>query len=139
MGSVETIERYGDGDIIIRQGQIGDCMYIVRSGSVQIFRTLVGADTILADLHEGDFFGEMALFDHRPRSASARAAGSTELAVVTEADYAARKCDPLLRDMLEVLARRLRAVDDAYERASAQGASERERLATLWKARDWTS
>jgi CRP-like cAMP-binding protein len=137
MGVGETRERYSDGDVIIREGQIGDRMYVVLSGAVRILRSDRGVETMLADLSEGEIFGELALFDNRPRSASARAMGDTEVRVITQDDFLSLECDPVIREMLSTLARRMRDLDDAFERVAAREAPERERLATQWETRDW--
>lgn len=130
-------ERYSDGDVIIRQGELGSRMYIVASGEVRIFRTQGGVETDLATLKVGETFGELALFDNRPRSASARAVGDTELRVITREEFSHMKCDTLLRDLLTTLATRLRATNQSLEQLSIREAPEREQLAALWESRDW--
>lgn len=130
-------ERYSDGDVIIRQGEPGSRMYVVISGEVRIFRTLSGVETDLATLKAGATFGELALFDNRPRSASASAVGETELRVITREEFSHMKCDPLLRELLTTLAARLRATNHSLEQLNIQEAPERERLAALWESRDW--
>lgn len=132
-----TIEHYEDGEIIFRQGQLGDRMYIVLGGGVRIFREDRGHETVLANLGLGEAFGELALFDNHPRSASARATGPTELRVITHEEYMELDCDMIIRQMLVTLAKRLRSINEAFERLAANEAPERERLAELIEARDW--
>ena len=71
-----------DGQIIFAEGDPGDGMFFIASGSVRIEKQ-TGADTairkILSVLEPGDYFGEMSLFDHKPRSASGVASGPTRL------------------------------------------------------------
>jgi putative iron-dependent peroxidase len=67
-----------DGDQIIAQGESGDDFFIVVSGKVIVERD----GLVMARLGPGDFFGEIALIDGRPRSASALAAGDTQLLVL---------------------------------------------------------
>jgi len=129
-----TIERYADGDLIFRQGQFGDRMFVVTSGAVRIYREDLGAETTLANLGPGETFGEMALFDQHPRSASASAIGETDLRIITHEEFMELDCDGIIREMLVTLARRLRAIDEAFERLAAKEAPERERLAQLIKA-----
>jgi CRP/FNR family cyclic AMP-dependent transcriptional regulator len=74
------------GDIVFSKGEPGASMYIVQSGAVQVY--LPGIDrqappVTLKDLHTGEFFGELALFDDKPRSASARALVDTVLLELT--------------------------------------------------------
>jgi CRP/FNR family cyclic AMP-dependent transcriptional regulator len=136
--SAESVfEQHVDGDIVFRQDQVGDRMYVVRSGRVRLFRTDRGVETVLADMAEGETFGELALFDRRPRSASARAIGDTTLRVITREDVERMDCDPLLRGLLAILSRRLRTIDDAFERLMVREAPEREQLAALWESKSW--
>jgi CRP/FNR family cyclic AMP-dependent transcriptional regulator len=136
--SAESVfEQHVDGDIVFRQDQVGDRMYVVRSGRVRLFRTDRGVETVLADMAEGETFGELALFDRRPRSASARAIGDTTLRVITREDVERMDCDPLLRGLLATLSRRLRTIDDAFERLMVREAPEREQLAALWESKSW--
>ena len=60
-------EEYEQGTLIFREGEIGDCMYIIQLGEVKIHK----GDTILAILKEKEVFGELALLDAEVRSASA--------------------------------------------------------------------
>ena len=71
-----------DGELIFAEGEPGDAMFFICSGSVRIEKR-TGADALsrktLAVIECGDYFGEMSLFDDKPRSASAMAAGATRL------------------------------------------------------------
>ena len=69
---------YPDGGIIFIKGDRGECAYAVQSGRVEIRE----AGRVLEALEPGELFGEMALIDHEPRSASAVAIGSVELVAV---------------------------------------------------------
>ncbi|MBI2836785.1 MAG: cyclic nucleotide-binding domain-containing protein [Acidobacteria bacterium] len=70
---------YKRGDRIFTESDAGENMYIVHSGRVRIFRVIGGLQVDLALFEKGDFFGEMAMFEHRPRSACAEAVEETEL------------------------------------------------------------
>lgn len=81
-----TEKRFNAGDSVFAQGDCGSSMYLVRSGAVQVF--LPGAapeapPVILKDLRTGEYFGELALFDDKPRSASVRAVVETVLFELT--------------------------------------------------------
>lgn len=72
---------YTDGERIFQEGDPGDGMHFIASGAVRIEKrtgTHAGAVKALAVLEPGDYFGEMALLDQQPRSASAVASGATE-------------------------------------------------------------
>lgn len=62
---------YGEGEAIFHQGDIGLGMYIILKGAVEIVSEPGGE--LLAELSDGEFFGELALLDESPRSATARA------------------------------------------------------------------
>jgi CRP-like cAMP-binding protein len=66
---------YRDGDVICRQGEMGDCMYIVEFGKVELLQRRGEDEFCLGVLDIGDFFGESALFERDVRSATARAVG----------------------------------------------------------------
>ena len=74
MPSDETMlgKAYPDGADIIRQGDPGDCMFVVQSGTVEVVREEDGETTLLAELGPNDFFGEMSLFERETRSATVR-------------------------------------------------------------------
>jgi glyoxylase-like metal-dependent hydrolase (beta-lactamase superfamily II) len=77
---------YGPGAVIFREGTVGQHMYVIGSGGVNIVTEKDDREERLAALGKGDIFGEMALVDHLPRSASAVA--SDEGAQVLEIDHA---------------------------------------------------
>lgn len=70
------------GKMIFKEDEMNNAMYIIIKGKVEIFFTVNKSVTRLALMSDGDFFGEMALFSSRPRSASARCLADTELAVI---------------------------------------------------------
>jgi hypothetical protein len=81
--------KYSPGQMIIRQGETGDCAYFIQSGEVEILQHDDGKDVRLNTLGKGDYFGEMALLSGQKRSASARATAPTEVAVLGRANFLA--------------------------------------------------
>lgn len=84
-------KRFGAGEVVFSQGDAGSSMYVVRSGAVQIF--LPGdkdgtPPVTLKDIRTGEYFGELAIFDDKPRSASARATVETVLLELTREELA---------------------------------------------------
>ncbi|MCZ6508801.1 MAG: cyclic nucleotide-binding domain-containing protein [Acidobacteria bacterium] len=74
LASLSSEERFYAGEVIFREGDAGDKMYVVLEGRVMISKRIPGAgEEALAFLERGDYFGEMALIDHETRSASAKA------------------------------------------------------------------
>ena len=71
---------YGNRDYIFKNRAPGEGMFIIMHGAVKItIGTRANKENILAELGEGDFFGELALFDDEPRSANAIATKDSEL------------------------------------------------------------
>ncbi len=66
---------YADNEVIIREGDKGDAMFVVQTGKVRITKNTPSGEVMLALLEAGTIFGEMALFDNIRRSATASAAG----------------------------------------------------------------
>lgn len=96
------------GETIIKQDQLGDCMYIILEGQVEI----LNHNQSLARLTAGDVFGEMALLDPAPRSASARAFSHTHLLRLDAEPFKELISDypEVAQSIMQVLARRLRQV-----------------------------
>ena len=106
---------------IFHAGDEGATMYIILRGSVKIFVPSVdGREVVLAVHRTGDLFGEMALLDDQPRSASASTMEATEVLTLNRADFndVLREHPQALRAIIEVLVERLRAtnqsIQDAY-------------------------
>ncbi|HLK39965.1 MAG TPA: Stp1/IreP family PP2C-type Ser/Thr phosphatase [Polyangiaceae bacterium] len=82
MQAVEVRE-YTDGDLVIREGDKGDELFIVLDGKVRVSR---GEQTLI-DLGQGEHVGEMALIRSVPRSATVHAIGAAELIAIRRADF----------------------------------------------------
>jgi len=81
---------YEGGEIIVRQGEKGDCMYVIQEGQVEVVQ-IKGEDIVrLAALDQGDFFGEMAIFEQETRSATVRALGEVRLLTVDRKTFLRR-------------------------------------------------
>ena len=81
---------YKPGQVIIRQGESGDCMYVIQAGRVEVFQQSDGKEVHLANLDQGDFFGEMALFDRQIRSATVRAIDQVRLLTIDKKTFLSR-------------------------------------------------
>ncbi len=107
-------QRVPRGALIVRQGDPGDALYVVRAGQVKV--TVLGEDgreVILGTLGATAHFGELALLDGRPRSAHVLAMEPTTLYVLRREDFR-RQVEQMPRvawALLEELSRRLREAD----------------------------
>ena len=68
---------YQDGQVIVSQGELGDCMYVIQEGQVEVVAHEGGDEVRLAVLGEREFFGEMAIFEREVRTATVRALGQS--------------------------------------------------------------
>lgn len=104
---------YRDGEAIVRQGEEGQCMYVVQSGTVRVVREENGDEFELAVMGDGDFFGEMALFERQRRSATVRAQGDARVLTIDRRTLLQRiQADPSLAfRIIETLSRRVRELD----------------------------
>jgi len=109
---------YGDGEPIARQGEIGECMYVIQQGQVEVVRAQDGTEVQLATLGEGDFFGEMALFDRDRRSATVRALGEARVLTVDKRTFLRRiHEDPSLAfRIVKGMSQRIRKLDTQVAR-----------------------
>lgn len=73
---------YEDGEKIIRQGDSGDCMYVIQEGQVEVVAVHEGQENRLAILGSGEFVGEMAIFEKEFRSADVRALGQVRILTI---------------------------------------------------------
>jgi len=107
-----TITRaYKKGEVIVKEGEIAVAFYLITKGRVNVMRGGKGeSQTALASLGPGEFFGEMAILDSYPRSASVLAAEDAECLVLSRWDFLAEvRSNPFIAvQMLPVLSRRLR-------------------------------
>ena len=78
MAANATLQRYKAGDNVFQEGETGDCLHLVRVGSLTISRNIGGKDVVLTYVAAGNYVGEMALMGESRRSATARAAIATE-------------------------------------------------------------
>ncbi len=110
---------YADKECIIRQGEAGDCMYVVQTGKVEVVREEGGVEVLLAVLDEGDFFGEMALFEQDVRSASVCSRGESRVLTVDKKTLLGRvQEDPSLAfNILRTLSNRIRKLNAELVRA----------------------
>lgn len=73
------VETHDEGSVIITEGDPGTSMYLIASGQVKVYTRGTGGTVYLANLGEGDFFGEVSVLTGKPRTATITASQRTEL------------------------------------------------------------
>lgn len=101
---------YQDGEVIVRQGDVGDCLYVIQEGRVEVVVERDGKETVLRELGAGEMVGEMAIFDRIVRSATVRAKGQARLLTVDRKNFLRRvNEDPSIAfRIVETMSRRVR-------------------------------
>jgi CRP-like cAMP-binding protein len=78
------------GSVVFREGETGKTMYVIQSGRIRITKALPSGSRVLAVLSPGDFFGEMAILNDKPRTASADVLEDARLLVLDAKTFEAR-------------------------------------------------
>ncbi|HTJ46713.1 MAG TPA: Crp/Fnr family transcriptional regulator [Kofleriaceae bacterium] len=106
---------YDAGTVLFREGDPGDFMYVVHAGEVEIRRKVGDHERVLAVLPAGEFFGEMALINQRPRSATAVVRVPSRLLVIEP-----RTFEAMIRGKTEIAVRMIKTLAARLERANNQ-------------------
>jgi hemolysin D len=112
---------FTDGEYLFREGESGEYAYIVNSGKIEITKISADGEDVLVTLEPPSLFGEMALIDGSPRSASARAKGDTIITEVTSAAF-----DQYIKKNPEAAVRIMKGISENLRTANqviAQGGS----------------
>jgi CRP-like cAMP-binding protein len=101
---------YRDGEIVARQGEAGDCMFVVQDGEVEIVAENDGTEVVLRSAGRNEILGEMAIFERAPRSATIRAKGKVRILTLDKRNFLRRiNEDPSLAfSMIETMSHRVR-------------------------------
>jgi CRP-like cAMP-binding protein len=112
-------QSYRSGQAIFKEGEAGDCLFIVASGKVRISRIIPGSgEEALAVLQPGACFGEMAVFDRSVRSTDAIADTTCTLITISRSDFETLLefnrdlANKVLRSSVRLLSSRLRQTND---------------------------
>ena len=131
-----AVRSYEDGQVVFEEGGEGHHLYIVLRGSVLIRKQGDLFETVLAECAPGDMFGELAMIDFRPHSASAVAVGHTELALYDRETFLNTiREDPEFRiRVISSLGVRLRHTTDQLQRVCGEYVRDRAEMALVQKA-----
>ena len=126
IGDLMTIRRFDPGTTILRQGSSAVALYLLLDGEVEVSREPEegGKPVPLARLKPGDIFGEMAVLDDDTRSSSITALEPTRCALLSrwELLQELRRHPELAIELVRVLARRIRAMDERLATCEARPA-----------------
>lgn len=115
---MSLLERFGRkvpaGTVLFRENEQGSEMFVIQSGAVRITKRIRGAERVVADLGAGEFFGEMAILNNKPRIATATVTEEAQLLVIDPKTFEAmiKANAEIATRMIKKLAKRL---DDAEE------------------------
>jgi len=101
--------------LLFRDGDPGEEMYIIQSGRVKISKRIRGVEKTLATLEKGEFFGEMAILNDKPRSATAETLDNCDMLVIDRKTF-----DTLIRGNAEIAVRFIKRLADRLREANAQ-------------------
>ena len=103
-------QRYKDGELIIKQGTKGNCLYVIQEGMVEVIKETPEGDVKVAELGETEFFGEMGLFEENVRSCTVRALGDAKVLTIDKRNLykSIHQDSSLAYRLLEKMSNRLR-------------------------------
>jgi CRP-like cAMP-binding protein len=109
---------YHDGEVIIRQGALGDAMFVIQEGQLEILLEKDGRETRIRVAGRDELIGEMAVFEHEVRSATVRALGDARVLTVDRKNFLRRiNEDPSLAfRLVETMSRRVRELSEEVAR-----------------------
>jgi hypothetical protein len=114
------VEKVPQWAVIVKEGDPGDTMYLILQGELRVRMNVMGKETILATLGTGEFFGDISLFDHGPRSADVVANTDSVVLKISASAFeelskkAPDLATPFLRAIGQTLSARIRADNKRY-------------------------
>jgi len=89
LGSPDAISKahFEPGEVVFRQGDLGDSLYIILAGDAEVFVQRDGQEQVISRMAAGEYFGEMALLGHTTRGATVRSLTAMDVLVVRAAAF----------------------------------------------------
>ena len=142
LAAVIDADTVATGHVIFNAGELGDSLYIVSSGEVELFvKDTAGQKIVLTVAERHDLFGELSMLDARPRSATATALTDCELLILDRDDLLLlfHKQPDAALNMLAAMSSMLRKVDRLLQTRVSRNVNEEmeEKLPTLQRIADW--
>jgi len=107
------IARRRKGELVYKEGDLDNEMYVIQSGAVRIFREIGGVKQELAIMEKGDFFGEIAVLEGLPRTAAAEVLEDVEMIEINSTTF-----DRMIRGNIEIAVRMLRKLSNRLQEAN---------------------
>lgn len=104
---------YRVGETLVRQGEVGDCMFVLQEGEVEVIKEEDGREAVVDVLKAGEMFGEMAIIERQLRSATVRAVTPVRVLTIDKKTFLRRVHeDPTLAlNVLKTMSNRIRKLD----------------------------
>jgi uncharacterized membrane protein len=130
-----SVREASPGTLLFKLGDPGDAMYLIEAGRVRIYiHDGDGESLTLAELGNGDFFGEMAIVDGKPRSANAAVTERACLAVLAREDFLrfVRGNPDVALEMVSAISERLRRTDELLRQRVSRNVNEEDAARLTW-------
>jgi len=103
-------QKFSQGETIVKQGDIGNCLFVIQEGKVEVIKETTTGDVKVAELGETEFFGEMGLFEKDVRSCTVKALEETRVITVDKRNLykSIHQDSSLAYRLLEKMSNRLR-------------------------------
>ena len=126
----DITREYKKGDVIIKEGDLGREMFIIKSGSVDVIKRDDKKDIVLATLEKGDFFGEMAILENVPRAAMVIAREVTHVIVLNIGSLLIKiRKDPAFAfNMMQKMSKRIRMLNEKLLKQEDRRESDRSEI-----------
>lgn len=105
---------YRDGEVLVRQGEVGDQMFVIQEGEAEVLIVKDGTETRIRVAGEGEIIGEMAVFEHEVRSATVRALGDVRALTLDKRNFLRRIAeDPSMAfQIVQAMSHRIRELSN---------------------------
>src|ERR1700722_14412764 len=132
---------YAPGEVVFAEGDAASEMFIVQEGKVGIVKNVAGREVFLAAEGRGDFFGEMAVIDSQPRTATCFALVPTRLVVIRSGELLMKlRRDPTFAlEMLQQMSRRMLYLEGQLAKQMEHELESRQELATIMAKSEYRS
>ena len=122
VAAIAREREYASGEKVVTEGEPGDSLFLVKSGSVRITKLVGKEEVTLATLPQASIFGEMVLFEDAPRSANAYAAENSLLMILQKSEliHVIKLYPDIAIQLFKVMGARLRSANDKVRELSEQ-------------------